>query len=185
MKPNMNDRCSEQDYRNLFTTSAQELRWLCHTLTGDDSLSEKAMDAALEQSLKGPNRVFREWMLSWARRLIIRFCVGAVRPAGASNRESNNAFATVQFKPVNAEEVDEILSLPADRLQGKLLQLDPLPRFVFALRAIEEYSRRDTALLLDIDDRTCEWAYCQAIEALRPKVFTIRNCGTAMELLAV
>jgi hypothetical protein len=53
MKPNFQERCSEQDYRMLFATSAEELRWLCYTLTGDDSLSERAMDAALEQSLHG------------------------------------------------------------------------------------------------------------------------------------
>src|ERR1700745_414834 len=76
-----NDRCTEQDYRSLFETSAEELRWLCHTLTGDDSLSGKVMDTALEQSPKSVNQVFREWMVSWARRLIIRFCIGEVRPA--------------------------------------------------------------------------------------------------------
>lgn len=62
MRSNTNDRCTEQDYRNLFATSADELRWLGYTLTGNDSLSEKVMDAALEQSLKGANQVFREWM---------------------------------------------------------------------------------------------------------------------------
>jgi len=181
MKPNTNDRCTEQDYRNLFATSAQELRWLCYTLTGDESLSEKAMDAAMEQSLKGANRVFREWMLSWARRLIIRFCIGAVRPAASQNA----VFAPLQLKPINTEDVDEILSLPSERLQQELLQIEALPRFVFALRAIEEYSRRDTALLLEIDDRTCQAAYAQAVEALRPKAFALRPVGTAMELVAV
>jgi DNA-directed RNA polymerase specialized sigma24 family protein len=185
MKPNINDRCSEQDYRNLFATSAQELRWLCYTLTGDDSLSERAMDAALEQSLKGANHIFREWMLSWARRLIIRFCVSSVRPATAARCQQRYAFAPEQFKPVSTEEVDKIRSLPADRLQQQLLELDALPRFVFALRAIEEYSRRDTALLLDIDDRTCEWAYSQAIQGLRPNVSALKSVRTAMELVAV
>src|SRR5215813_1738741 len=102
----MNDRCTENDYRTLFATSVEELRWLCYTLTGNDSLSDKAMDAALEQSLKGANRVFREWMLSWARRLIIRFCIGAVRPAAGQNA----VFAPLQLKPINTEDVDEILS---------------------------------------------------------------------------
>jgi len=56
---------------------------------------------------------------------------------------------------------------------------------VFALRAIEEYSRRDTALLLDIDDRTCEWIYSEALQILRPKTFKVKEIGTAMELVAV
>jgi DNA-directed RNA polymerase specialized sigma24 family protein len=184
MKPNINERCSRQDYRDLFSTAAEELRWLCYTLTGDGSMSEKAMDAAMEQSLKGADRVFREWMLSWARRLIIRFCIGAVRPAAGVNQRNCRPFSDERI-PVDAEDISSILELPSELLQRKLLQLGPLLRFVFALRAIEEYSRRDTALLLEIDDRTCELVYCQAVQALSPKVFAVRNSSTAMELVAV
>ena len=183
MRSNTNDRCTEQDYRNLFSTSAEELRWLAYTLTGNDSLSEKVMDAALEQSLKGASGVFREWMLSWARRLIIRFCIGAVQPAADLDRTHRKSHA--DFSAVDADEVSAILDLPSQRLQKKLLELDPLPRFVFALRAIEEYSRRDTALLLDIDDRTCEFAYWRAVQALRFKLFEVRPFGAGLELVAV
>ena len=184
MRSNTNDRCTGQDYRNLFATSADELRWLGYTLTGNDSLSEKVMDAALEQSLKGASGVFREWMLSWGRRLIVRFCIGAVRPAsdlGQGNHRKSHA----EFSAVTADEVSAILDLPSDRLQKKLLELDPLPRFVFVLRAIEELSRRDTALLLDIDDRTCDFAYWRAAQALRFKVFEVRPFGAGLELVAV
>lgn len=184
MRPNSNDRCSQQDYRDLFSTAADELRWLCYSLTGDDSLTTKVMDAAMEQSLKGANRVFREWMLSWARRLIIRFCVGAVRPAASLNEDPGHK-SRADFSAVDADDVSAILDVPSDRLQKKLLALDPLPRFVFVLRAIEECTRRDAALLLDIDDRTCESAYCQAVQALRFKVFEVKPFGSAMELVAV
>lgn len=184
MKPNINDRCSQQDCRDLFSTAAEELRWLCYTLTGDESMSEKAMDAAMEQSLKGANRVFREWMLSWARRLIIGFCIGAVQPAASlsqgTHRKSHGECTTVEVEAISA-----ILDLPSDRLQKKLLELDPLPRFVFVLRAIEECSRRDAALQLDIDDRTCEFAYYRAVQALRFKVFELEPFGSGMELVAV
>jgi len=179
----MNDRCTENDYRTLFATSVEELRWLCYTLTGDDSLSDKAMDAALEQSLKGASRVFREWMLSWARRLIIRFCIGAVRPAASFSQGTYRK--SHAESSVNADDVSAILDLPSDRLQKKLLELDPLPRFVFVLRAIEEYSRRDAALLLDIDDRSCEFAYSRAVQALRFKAFEVKPFGAGMELVAV
>lgn len=86
---------------------------------------------------------------------------------------------------VTNDEVSAILDLPSERLQKKLLELDPLPRFVFVLRAIEEYSRRDTALLLDIDDRTCDFAYWRAAQALRFKVFEVRPFGAGLELVAV
>lgn len=79
-----NDMCGQNDFRRLFGSSASQLHWLCYTLTGDEELTAKVLDAALEQSLKGADGVFREWMLSWARRLTIKVCVRIVRPA-ASN----------------------------------------------------------------------------------------------------
>ena len=44
--------------------------------------------------------------------------------------------------------------------------MDALSRFVFVLRAVEGYSRRDAALLLNIDDRACEWVYVWAVGTL-------------------
>src|SRR5215467_12626634 len=137
MKSSVNDRCSQQDYRELFSTAADELRWLCYTLTGDDSLTDKVMDAAMEQSLKGANRVFREWMLSWARRLVIRFCIGAVQPAASVSRDTHRK-SHGEYTTIEADAISAILDLSSDRLQKKLLELDALPRFVFVLRAIEE-----------------------------------------------
>ena len=181
----MNDRCTESDYRALFASSGEELRWLCYTLTGDEELSDKALDAALEQSLKGATRVFREWMLSWARRLIIRFCISTVRPAAESIGQRAYFPSPTELASVAPDQIEAILDLPADCLQRKLLRLDALSRFVFVLRAIEEYSRRDTALLLEIDGRTCEWLYAQAVRALQPRAFAMKSAGATLELVAV
>jgi len=62
------DKCTKSDYRQLFAASAEPLRWLRCTPTGDEKLSEKMLEAALEQSLKRAERIFRDWMLRWARR---------------------------------------------------------------------------------------------------------------------
>ena len=76
------DRCTQNDYVRLFADSAEPLRWLCYTLTGDEELSEKVLKAAFEQSLRGADCVFREWMVSWVRRLIIQACIALMRPTG-------------------------------------------------------------------------------------------------------
>src|SRR5262252_5235613 len=81
------DRCTQNDYVQLFADSAEPLAWLCYTLTGDKALSEKVLGAALEQSLKGADRVFRDWMVSWARRLIIQACIRHMRPTGQGMEE--------------------------------------------------------------------------------------------------
>ena len=161
-----NDRCTGNDYRQLFATSAERLRWLCYMLTGNDELSEKLLHAALEQSLKGADHVFREWMLSWARRLIIRVCIETMRPHIAGITKSAYLLPPMRIEAIDPERLSDVLSLPAEVLQERLLPQDVLSRFVFVLRGLEGYSRRETSLLLNIDDRTCEWIYVRAAEAM-------------------
>ena len=161
-----NDRCTTNDYRRLFASSAERLRWLCCMLTGNDELSEKLLDAALEQSLKGSAHVFREWMVSWARRLIIRVCIDAMRPRLVAMAKEAYLLPPMRLDSIDPDRLSEVLSLPAEIFQERLREQDVLSRFVFVLRALEGYTRRETSLMLDIDDRTCEWVYLRTAEAM-------------------
>lgn len=177
------DRCTQNDYAQLFADSAEPLRWLCYTLTGDKALSEKVLSAAFEQSLKGADRVFRDWMVSWARRLIIQACIRLMRPTAQSMEE---CVCIHHRKEDGISELLELaLSQPSEVLQQRLLNLDPLPRFVFVLRALEGYSRRDTALLLEIGDRTCESIYIEALDAVQPKLYVLKPAATGTEFVAI
>src|SRR5262249_35754219 len=167
MKPGFpNEKCTAGECRALFASSQEELRWLCYTLTGDAELSGKAMDAALQQSLKGARQVFQEWMLNWARRLMVKFCIAIVKPAEAPLAQSASPLFPVNFGEVNMDDIRELHGLAPETLQQKLMRLDALSRFVFVLRGLEGYTRRDTALLLNIDDRACEWIYRWAVSRL-------------------
>lgn len=177
------DRCTQNDYVQLFADSAEPLRWLCYTLTGDKALSEKVLSAAFEQSLKGADRVFRDWMVSWARRLIVQACIRLMRPTAQSMEE---CVCIHHRKEDGISELLELaLSQPSEVLQQRLLNLDPLPRFVFVLRALEGYSRRDTALLLEIGDRTCESIYIEALDAVQPKLYVLKPAATGTEFVAI
>jgi DNA-directed RNA polymerase specialized sigma24 family protein len=178
------DRCTQNDYVSLFADSAEPLRWLCNTLTGDEELSEKVLRAAFEQALKGADRVFRNWMVSWARRLIIQGCIALVRPT-AHCMEEGVCMDTRDNGSEISEKVELALGQPSDALQQRLLHLDPLPRFVFLLRALEGYSRRETALLLEIGDRACESIFIGALEAVQPKLYVLRPAATGPELVAI
>lgn len=179
----VNARCEESDFRRVFGSSTSQLHWLCYTLTGSEELARKVLDAALEQSLKGAGSVFREWMVSWARRLVIKVCIVTVRPSSCDVGRDLHSSQWIQFAAVDSEQLDLALSLPSDVLQQKLLRLDTLSRFVFVLRALEGYSRRDTALLLDLDDRTCELVYSRGVRAIQPNVYVMKSVGSAMELV--
>ena len=171
----LNDRCTENDCKVLFKSSAQDLRWLCYTLTGDEELTEKALDAALEQSLKGATEVFRGWMLSWARRLIIKFCASIMEPWKSQLAQSAYPLRPLAIDSQNSSHLMRVLNLPAEALQQGLLRLDALSRFVFVLRTLEGYSRRDTSLLLNIDDRACEWIHMWAVSALYSGIEQVEN----------
>lgn len=162
-----NERCTSNDYRRLFAGSTERLRWLCYMLTGNEALSEKLLNAALEQSLKGSDHVFREWMVSWARRLIIRVCIETMRPQIDGISRSAYLLPPMRLGAIDSERLSDVLSLPPEVFQERLLQLDVLSRFVFVLRGLEGYSRRETSLLLNIDDRACEWIYVRASEAMQ------------------
>ncbi len=174
-----NDGLTANDYRDLFASSKESLRWLCYTLTGDHQLSDKVVDAVLQQSLKGAGPVFREWMLSWARRLIIRFSIMTVHPIAPEGALPGCSCGTFERMAVDPFDRNAILKLPAQELQRRLLCLDVLSRFVFVLRALEGYSRRDSALLLNVDDRTCECLYLQAFGALAAEQVQIEGSWNA------
>jgi DNA-directed RNA polymerase specialized sigma24 family protein len=163
------DRCTQNDYVELFAGSARSLHWLCYTLTGDSELAKKVLEASLEQSLKGADRVFRDWMVSWARRQIIKACAQILRPwMLAADHEPYLVFPR-KSNALNLSHLDAVLIQPSEVLQERLLQLDSLHRLVLVLRAIEGYSRRETSLLLNIDDRLCEWIYLRAVEAIQDR----------------
>ena len=159
------DKCTQNDYIKLFADSAEPLRWLSETLTGNAELSERVLAAAFAQSLKGADCVFREWMVSWARRLIITTCAEIVQPWVLNDSHEYPLFP-IRLDVVDNGRLEALVSLPSAFLQERLLRLSALHRFVFALRVLEGYSRRETSLLLNINDRLCEWIYVQAVEAV-------------------
>ena len=179
------DRCTQNDYVRLFAGSAEPLRWLCFTLTGDEDLSERVLNAALEQCLKGAERVFRDWMVGWARRLIVKACIATARPTAYTLEDCLCPLHQEVCEAAMSDQLELALSQPPDVLQRKLLQLDSLSRFVFVLRAVEGYSRRDTALLLDIGDRTCESLYTRTLQAVQAHVYVMKPTSAGLKLVAI
>jgi DNA-directed RNA polymerase specialized sigma24 family protein len=177
MTVTLHRRESTTDYQQVFAASAEPLRWLCYTLTGDEELADRILDAALEQSLKGADHVFRNWMLSWARRLIIKVCIEAVRPSALASATYWHRSPT--YVDSLSSDLRRVACISSETLQERLLHLDPLSRFVFVLRAVEGQSRRETALLLNIDDRACESIYIRTAAALNRKEGSPEVCRNA------
>ena len=168
-------------FLDVFTNSDEPLQWLCFTLTGDQEMSERVLEAALEQTMKGAEPVFHDWMFSWARRLIIKACAGIVKPWDSATAEESDQMLPMNMKTVARNRVEALVNVPSRLLQSWLLQLEPLSRFVFVLRAVEGYTRRDTSLLLNLDDRLCEFAFVRAVETIDAFCGMGTSCRTWQE----
>jgi DNA-directed RNA polymerase specialized sigma24 family protein len=157
-------RCTVDDLRDLIASSAEEFCWLSYTLTGEHARAQISLENAVDQLLNGTHLVFREWINRWARRLIIKSCIVTMREEIQSSAQSVSKSSPFLAPPSSA--VLALPEVPLQSLQTFLLRLDPLARFVVVLRMLEKYSRRETALLLGVDERACDLAQEAAMKEL-------------------
>ncbi len=167
MNPNSaQDRCTESDYRQLFSASSAELYQLCFLLTADEKLATASFAAALERAVKDATSVFREWMWSWAHRQIIKACIAALRPEIQSDARAIGCPQGSELNSCSPGRAYPLEGFTAETLKRALVGLDVLARFVFVLRNLAGYSAREIGLLLDVGPMTLESAYQRAIEVI-------------------
>jgi hypothetical protein len=152
------DRCTADDFRRLFASSREEFQRLSYTLTGNLDLAAQSYDLALQESLRSATLVFREWMVRWARRLIVKACV--VEMYSDIQRAARNISLGRETRGTGqCGALPRTLTVTPEVLEVKIVALDALSRFVVVLRVIEGYSRRETALLLRVDEAICDAAH--------------------------
>jgi hypothetical protein len=133
-----------------FVTQRKELFWLAFLLTGDRSLSlETVTEAAEWRDSSDP--FFRNWMVSWARKLVIvraRSAMDGALSASARRLRQRQAAARLEApQPVDwtLGESDKM------QLERALLAIDLLPRWVLLLTVFERVSLDEAATLLRVD----------------------------------
>lgn len=147
------ERSTAAECHALFMHEAAQFRLLCDILTADEQLSRSSFDDAAHRSMESAAGVFREYILPWTRRMVIKSCI-RVMWTEIQNKARRSSSVITQALPdrVGSEPICQV-TLKA--LKGELVHLDALSRFVFVMRVLENYSRRETALLLGIDEITC------------------------------
>ena len=142
-------------------TCLSKMRWLGWALTGDEDLTNSILLAALEQTGLGREAGRHEWLAIWARRLVIKDCVAALRP-GISAAEHRACSIGRPLTNKDRELLTRIVESPSDSLRLSLQELCVLARFAFVLREIEGFSRKQTALVLNVSEEECDRAYLRA-----------------------
>lgn len=147
------ERFTAAECRALFMHEAAQLRLLCDVLTADEQRSRSSFDDAARRSMESAAGVFREYMLSWMRRMVIKSCIRVMWTEIHNLARRFSPLATAALPDLVAS--GPACQMTLKRFKSELVCLDALSRFVFVMRVLENYSRRETALLLGIDEITC------------------------------
>lgn len=135
-----------------FAKEESELLWLAFLLTGDCEISMHVVVNAMD--IDASNPFFRNWMISWSRKLVIAKALSSVdRRMGESVRRARQLPC-----PTPAEIVNPDWSLDSDtgktELERALLAIDLFPRCALLLTVFEKVSIDDAASLLNVDRET-------------------------------
>jgi DNA-directed RNA polymerase specialized sigma24 family protein len=148
-KANANEYVPGEDFYRVFTENLDGLYQLALLLTGDPEKAEQCFVAGLEDSVKaGPP--FKEWTHSWAKRVIIKNAIRAVRPHPGATGSPVTAYSE------NRSTMENVLAL------------GDFERFVFVMSVLERYSEQECSMLLGCSLQDVRTARIQALKQLAP-----------------
>jgi len=142
---------TQDEFCRIFAEEENALYLLALLLTADASKAEQCFVAGLEDSIQG-NRVFKEWVRSWSRRMIVRNAIQMISPAPGQ----------VNGAPPVSDSGTVTLDLGSDLTA--VLQLAPLERFVFVMSVLEGYSIQDCSIFLNCTRQYIEIAQAGALQ---------------------
>jgi DNA-directed RNA polymerase specialized sigma24 family protein len=150
--------------REAFTEYREWLEWLALFLTGDeDQVAPCMADACALAATQ--TQVFLDWLEHWARRATILSALkmqqSRIAQLGAAYQ--GHPCAHREHASLAPGEIELLKARPLDLAR----RLDVLCRFSLVMRGIEEYSTKQSALMLGVSGASFDAAYCAALESLR------------------
>jgi hypothetical protein len=132
----------------LSQQSKPELLWLAYLLTGDRGMSVEAVADAVDVTDPG-NPFFRNWMISWSRKLVIAKALGAAESQMAESVRRTRRRRCPRFQGLPTRTWSLDADVDKAKLEEALLPIDLFPRCALLLRVFEKVSLEDTASLLN------------------------------------
>jgi DNA-directed RNA polymerase specialized sigma24 family protein len=153
-----NRYASREDFHTIFSEHLTELYQLSFLLTRDPARAERCLVNGIEDCVT-ENRVFREWVRSWAKRTIVQNAIRELKPRPS---HSNSPLSGAIFP-----DIDQLSSGPAEHFaMDAVLGLEDFERFVFVMSVLEHYSEHDCGLLLGCSAREVREARSRALAEL-------------------
>ena len=142
---------TKEEFASVFECEGASLQRLALLLTANSEAAKRCLIRTFRECIASSS-VYREWVLSWTRRMAIRNAISLVMgPGGQSfvNKNDDPDNGLIAFS------LDDSLGTFAE--SEWILDLPELDRFVFVICVLERYSIYDCALLLgrsprDIND---------------------------------
>jgi len=123
------------DFCHIFHEEMQGLYSLALILTKDHSLAEECFVAGFEDCLNA-HSIFKEWALSWSKRVVIKNAIRRISPQPEQVGEASPTLHGLDLKTRSS-------------LADALLRLKQFQRFVIVMSVLERYSDKECALLLN------------------------------------
>lgn len=155
-KNEVSQYATSQDFCCVFSDHIGDLYQLSFLLTADHDKAEECFVVGLEDCVKA-NRVFREWVHSWAKRTIIEKAIRTLQPHPDNGVSSVRSGAFPKSRRTIRDEHFEL---------DHILGLEQFDRFVFVMSVLEHYSEHDCALLLGCSLQDIQRSRIQALEQL-------------------
>jgi len=137
----------------VFEEHSSELYWLAFLLTGDQEQSLQSFTNALDVK-DGANPFFRDWMASWARRLVIaaalEVIVSELRESARRVERSHDQDAVCVGSPPPGTWTG-FQDMTKAEFERAVLALDVFPRCALLLTIFEKLSIQDAVALLGVE----------------------------------
>ena len=128
------------------TSQHSELLWLAYLITGNRELSVDAVVNAADFDANNP--FFRNWMISWSRKLVIARALADVERDMAASLERTRRLRHPRLQGFPSPQWSLDSHRDKAELERAMLAIDLFPRCALVLRVFERVSLEDTATLL-------------------------------------
>jgi DNA-directed RNA polymerase specialized sigma24 family protein len=146
---------------HLFEEHSSELYWLAFLLTGDREQSVQAFTRAFELE-NGANPVFRQFMVSWARKLVIAASLATIetelRESACRTADTDDQDSAQLAGPLLSHAWMGDGHMTKLELERAVLAIDAFPRCALLLTVFEHLSIEDAASLLNTDEAALKLA---------------------------
>lgn len=159
------ETAAQEAAHRTFEEQSSEFYWLAYLLTGNTEQAVQAFTSALEFA-DAPTPVFREFMISWARKLVIASALATVTSTlrASALRFENAEFADMsRHANFSSSHGTNSRDLTKPQLHRALLAIDIFPRCALLLTIFEKLLVKDAALLLNADERLVRRAQASAL----------------------